>query len=160
MYCGMFFYHSFLYGAKCMYGPSAAGLLSDGSKGHRNSYSLLTLDQHSHYHAVPTVILAAFILLFFSSYLAASLSQPETQPNYIVGEDGSIKEGKPVPNEHYISGAQRQAYQFLLEFLPQGQCILLLEGSLPIARTFAYDTIIAVFATSIGIFGFQKKDIK
>ena len=146
MYCGMFFYHSFLYGAKCMYGPSAAGLLSDGSKGHRNSYSLLTL--------------AAFILLFFSSYLAASLSQPETQPNYIVGEDGSIKEGKPVPNEHYISGAQRQAYQFLLEFLPQGQCILLLEGSLPIARTFAYDTIIAVFATSIGIFGFQKKDIK
>ena len=133
MYCGMFFYHSFLYGAKCMYGPSAAGLLSDGSKGHRNSYSLLTLDQHSHYHA---------------------------QPNYIVGEDGSIKEGKPVPNEHYISGAQRQAYQFLLEFLPQGQCILLLEGSLPIARTFAYDTIIAVFATSIGIFGFQKKDIK
>ncbi len=105
-------------------------------------------------------ILAAFLLLFAASYLAASLSQPKELPNYMLTADGEVKQGEPVPNRRYLSGTKRQAYQFLLEFLPQGQSLLLTSGELPVKNALVYDGIIAVFATGLGVLGFRKKDIK
>ncbi len=106
-----------------------------------------------------TTILAAFLLLFAASYLAASLQQPKELEDYIITADGEFELGEPVPNRHYVSGTKRQIYRFLLEFLPQGQCILLISGELPVGRALIYDAILAVFTTGAGLLGFRKKDM-
>ncbi len=105
-------------------------------------------------------IIAAFLMMFAAGYLNSSLSQPEMRSDFIMNESGAIMESKLVPNEFYPTGTKRKIYEFLMEFLPSGQSILVLYGEIPFVRTFCYDCLILVSTAGIGLFVFSKKDIK
>lgn len=105
-------------------------------------------------------ILAAFLLLFAAAYLYSALSQPEMRTDYVIGESGAVENGGLVPNESYVSGTKRDVYEFLMEFLPSGQDVILCVGDAPIQRLLAYDCLIILVSSGAGLFGFLKKDIK
>lgn len=105
------------------------------------------------------VILSAFLLLMMSSYIQAKLEQPEYYENYTMGPDGEVTKSEPVLNEFYLRGAKRQTYEFLLDFLPSGQSMLLTFGECS-PFYLLYDGIIILITTGAGIVVFFKKDIK
>lgn len=105
-------------------------------------------------------VIGAFLLLFAATYLYSALSSPEMISDYIIGDSGEVEQTDPAPNPSYVSGKKREIYEFLMEFLPSGQDILLLNEDLPAARVFSYDCLILLATTGAGIFAFRKKDIK
>lgn len=105
-------------------------------------------------------VIGAFVLLMGAAFLHSSLSSPEMVSDYIMDETGEVKQTDPVPNPSYISGTKREIYEFLMEFLPSGQDILLMNGDFPMTRAFSYDVLILFATTGVGIFAFRKKDIK
>lgn len=105
-------------------------------------------------------ILSAFLLLFAATYLFSMLSQPQMRTDYVMGANGEVESSKPVPNESYVSGTKREAYEFLMEFLPSGQDIILVTQNAPLPRIFVYDGLIILVSSLAGMLGFIKKDIK
>ena len=84
----------------------------------------------------------------------------EKQP--ALAGDGSVTSTRDVPNPGYLRGTQRQIYEFLDEFLPTGQSVILTRGDQgsPFLLMSAYSAGITAAATGIGIFLFRKRDIK
>lgn len=123
-------------------------------------FTLAAMLIHSKAALATVSIITAFFLLFVSSIIHSSLSQPEMRTDYIMDASGEIAETKTVPNEFYPTGTKRKIYEFLMEFLPSGQSVLLLYGEIPYARIIAFDCFILVSCTGIGLLAFQKKDIK
>lgn len=110
-------------------------------------------------HSVMICILTAFIMLFIIIYLYSALSQPEMCEAVSITNGESSLEMMTNPN--YISGMKREIYQFFVDFLPAGQCAQLgnLEVLHPV-RMAIYSLIIIIVSNVLGIFCFQKKDIK
>lgn len=107
-----------------------------------------------------TAVISAFLLMFAASHLQNSLSQPEMRTDYVLNESGEVIQTKLVPNEFYPTGTKRKAYEFLLEFLPSGQSILLMYGEISWVHTLCYDCLILISTAGIGLAAFSKKDIK
>lgn len=105
-------------------------------------------------------VISAFMLLFAATYLYSALSQPEMRTDYIISESGELEQSEPVPNEFYVTGTKRKVYEFLLEFLPSGQDVILMYGDAPLSRILLYDCLIILVSSGAGIAGFLKKDIK
>ena len=105
-------------------------------------------------------VISAFMLLMTASYIYASLSQPEMYTDYIMNESGEVTQSEPVPNTHYVRGAKREVYEFLMEFLPSGQDLMIISAEAPIERMVIYDLCIITASTGLGLWGFLKKDIK
>ena len=123
-------------------------------------FTLAAMLIHSKAVLSVVTVVSAFLLMFAASHLQSSLSQPEMRTDYIINEAGEVTQTEPVPNEFYLTGTKRKVYEFLLEFLPSGQSVLLMYGELPYVRIFCYDALILVSAAGIGLFAFSKKDIK
>ena len=92
-------------------------------------------------------ILLAFILIFIAGY------------SYT--ENGVTVE-KPEPkNPNYIDGTKRQVYEFLQNFTPGGQIIVIDNMSVDKPVILAvYDGIILLAATGFGMVIFRRKDLK
>lgn len=107
-------------------------------------------------------ILCAFFLIFFSTYINSALQEPETWPAYVyASESGAMEEDSEMPNPSYVSGRRREVYEFLNDFLPTGQSINILQGTLETpGRCIAYDGIIFLAATGAGMLVFKRKNIK
>lgn len=114
-------------------------------------------------------VLAAFSLLFLGQFLLQSLEQPELAHDYHpVIENGvfigyAYNENSPMlPNPEYVGGALRMVYTFLMYFMPEGQCFLLIsfmEVGTP-WQLLAGATLFTALTTAVGLVIFQKKDIK
>lgn len=111
-------------------------------------------------------ILAA---IFLASYLYSALGEPELTESYKVGADSSFsvtiydKDQKPemVPNPKYLTGIHRTAYQFLMDFLPSGQMVQLIDRKAPNLNLLPlYSVIVIVAANAGGILFFRRKDLK
>ena len=89
-----------------------------------------------------------------------SLAEPEVVNGLIITAEG-MQMGDPSPNPSYISGLEREIYQFIIDVLPTGQCIQLEEFSVqhPL-RMMISSLVIAVGTTVCGIWAFGKKDLK
>lgn len=105
-------------------------------------------------------VISAFMLLMAASYIYASLSQPEMYTDYIMNESGKVTQSEPVPNTHYVRGAKREVYEFLMEFLPSGQDLMIISAEAPVEKMVIYDLCIITASTGLGLWGFLKKDIK
>ena len=108
-------------------------------------------------------ILSVCLLFVASIYISARLNEPETyQEVTALAGDGSVTSTRDVPNPGYLRGTQRQIYEFLDEFLPTGQSVILTRGDQgsPFLLMSAYSAGITAAATGIGIFLFRKRDIK
>ena len=84
---------------------------------------------HSKASLATVTILTAFLMLFASIFLYSELSQPKMWTDYIEMEDGQIIQSEPEPNKYYVTGTKRRVYTFLMEFLPSGQAVTLLNGA-------------------------------
>ena len=65
-----------------------------------------------------------------------------------------------MPNKFYISGIKRQIYQFIVEFTPGGQALLIVSRDVgnPLLLV-GYSMIIAAVTTAAGIIIFNKMNL-
>lgn len=105
------------------------------------------------------------IMLFLALLIATSmiyncLCEPESVSSMIMTVNG-MKMSDPSPNPYYISGMMRKVYEWILDFLPTGQGILM--ANVEIVHPFR-EIICSIFitlcTTAVGVFAFCKKDLK
>lgn len=112
-------------------------------------------------HTIVGCILAVFFLLFFGIYLTSSLNEPEFLPGYTYTENGVTVEEPETRNPNYVGGTRRVIYEFLQDFTSGGQMLQLADmGVEKPSALAAYNGIISVVATGIGIIIFRRKDLK
>lgn len=99
-------------------------------------------------------------MLLVASLMNNTLHEPEFVHNTIIAIDG-VQMGDPEPNPYYISGLQRDIYDFIVDFLPSGQLGWLQNIALdhPV-RMLLSSLFITVTTTLGGIFFFERKDLK
>ena len=113
-----------------------------------------------------TAVITILVICFFSVasiYISAKLNEPETYPEISALADGrTVTSARQVPNPGYVRGTQREVYQFLNDFPPTGQSVILTRGDTEASTPLlpVYSACIAVAASGIGIFIFRKQDIK
>lgn len=109
-------------------------------------------------HGVIISILLAFGMLFLCIYIYQKLAQPEMIEQ--VSMVGDKIETELVKNPHYVTGVQREIYLFLLDFLPYGQGIqiLNLEVAHPV-RVVCCDICLAGAFNLVGGILFKRKDL-
>lgn len=116
----------------------------------------------SHSKAVTAVITILVILglLMLSAMFYNALQQPETYSDMIVTANG-IEVGEPMPNPNYVSGVQRDIYEFLIDLLPPAQTmqITALSVARPV-RAAACSVALSVILCIAGVLIFRKKDLK
>lgn len=128
------------------------------------------------YTAILTIMLALGLMIC-STFVQSRLDQPEfyqelapgvltnADEDVVVGvtEDGEFQEMtlQTVPNPLYLTGAERERYQFFLDVNPSGQTVQLAMLNIPHpARIVLLDLgIVLVFCLG-GIALFRRKDIK
>lgn len=105
------------------------------------------------------------ILLFLGLMVIAfnlyyCLAEPEVVNGLIITKEG-MQMGEPEPNPRYLTGMKREIYQFIMDFLPTGQCIQMEELTVihPI-RMILSSVGIVLMTTLGGIIAFGKKDLK
>lgn len=112
--------------------------------------------------AITAVSAIAFImgLLLISSLIYNSLGEPEYLSGPVITIQGKQQEDL-TPNPSYVSGITRTVYQYILDFLPTGQGILIAVAKInrPIVSLLSSVTI-TIVTTIIGIFAFNKTDLK
>lgn len=129
-------------------------------------FHLISILVSSKAHAAVVNILLACGLLVAVMIIQTQLQQPEKRNEYQVTSEGGIVVGEEVPNPHYVAGAKREVYEFLLDLLPAGQTfqMILSESVIRVYQHWQllclYSGIIIIASSLTGICLFEKKDIK
>ena len=93
-------------------------------------------------------------------YLYSRVSEPEMINGLVITQEG-MQMGDPSPNPRYLTGIKREIYQFVIDFLPTGQCGQMRElNVLHPVRMMVSSIVIAIVTTLGGIFAFERKDLK
>lgn len=105
-------------------------------------------------------ILIVLALLILASTMYNALFEPEMM-NGMQATINGIEFTDPQPNPLYVGGVRRQIYEFLVQFLPTGQGILVAneEVTQPVLNII-YSVITMIAVNLCGIFTFSKKDIR
>lgn len=106
-------------------------------------------------------LLLAFGMLLAGSYISSRLSEPEYWTDYVIMEGESTIREEEIHNPNFLQGTERKVYEFLQEFLPGGQMVLLSSKRVEnMERLLLYDMLILAGGTGAGIFFFRRKDLK
>ncbi len=105
-------------------------------------------------------ILTFFGLLLMASMMMNKLDQPAMISDTILTVDG-IQFSDPMPNPKYVEGKIRDILDFAIDLLPSGQGarFSINEVNYPV-RMMLSSAFISVFVTALGMFFFEKKDLK
>ena len=112
-----------------------------------------------------TVVIAmviSLVLVLMVSVMYNQLAEPEFTREFVsLSADGNVEFGPEIKNPVYISGVRRNVYEWLLQFLPTGQSILVSNEELtkPLINII-YSVIFTAAVNICGIFAFRKKDLK
>ena len=106
-------------------------------------------------------ILVYIALLLAASKIYSCLEEPETIAYTWLSAEGVIQMMEPEANPLYIGGTKRIIFEFLLDFLPTGQGILLSDAATthPI-RQILCSMGITIATLFVGCQFFKKKDLK
>ncbi len=112
------------------------------------------------------VIVSFLVFLFWlqcGAYIYSRLREPEVEPMYaMVTIDGveKITDASYIENPTYVRGTQREIYTRVLEFMPTGQALFLMENEVTdVSFMIAGSLIITVVVTLGGIICFCRKDL-
>lgn len=109
-----------------------------------------------------TVITIAMwlLLVFVSNYFDNALYEQEFIHDVKIFADGALV-SEPGPNPKYISGIQREIYEWMVDLLPTGQAVTLQTANLvhPL-RMLLSSVFITAAATFGGLALFEHKDLK
>ena len=124
-------------------------------------FTLIAMLCQNKSHTVAGCILLAFILIFLGVYITSALNEPEYLAGYSFTENGVTVEEAETKNPNYISGTQRQVYEFMQDFTPGGQVLQIsdMDAEQPAALAL-YDGMILLAATGFGMVLFRRKDLK
>lgn len=105
-------------------------------------------------------IMLFLALLIVASMIYNSLCEPESISGVIMTANG-MEMSDPSPNPVYISGMMRTVYEWILDFLPTGQGILMANVEIvhPF-REIVCSILITLCTTAVGVFAFYKKNLK
>lgn len=110
--------------------------------------------------ATVVALLIWLALLLAASMVDNALYEPEFASGLTITADG-VQSVSPEPNPYYISGLQRDIYEFLMDLLPSGQAgrIQNIRLDHPV-RMLLCDLAVTASATLGGLFLFRRKDLK
>lgn len=111
---------------------------------------------------VVLTVVVSLVLLLTASNIYNILLEPETAREIVsYSADGTVEFGPEIKNPAYVSGFERKLDEFLLQFLPTGQSILIANEEItnPLINII-YSVIFTIAVTVCGIFAFRKKDLK
>ena len=109
-----------------------------------------------------TLLAMAIVLWFLAMLIVTRLDTQEYyQDAYHMNEDGEIVQDKNVRNPKYLTGAKRESYEFMEDFLPSTQYYQVLQWNIerPV-RFILCDVGILVVMTGAGVVAFRRKDLK
>ena len=123
-------------------------------------FTMLGMLNHNRAGAAVLAILIFLVLLFAASYCYNLLQIPEMSAAAVFTANG-IELGDPQPNPDYVEGETRNVLQFIVDFLPTGQGIMIAsyEG-VHLWQMGLYSILLTAASALLGIFGFSRKDIK
>lgn len=111
------------------------------------------------------VTVAVSIFLFLGLFMSAimiynGLQQPEMASGVTMTQNG-IQMSEPQPNPAYIGGVKRAIYEFMMDFLPTGQGILMWQQQIanPL-RMMLSSAVLTIVPTLCGIAVFKKKNLR
>lgn len=106
-------------------------------------------------------IVISILLLMISSSLYNVLQEPEFTREFVsMSADGQVEFGPEIANPAYVSGWERKVDEWLVNFLPTGQSVLLANNEIRFPLNIIYSLIVTFIVTSAGVFAFRKKDLK
>ena len=110
--------------------------------------------------AMVVTILVWLALLLLASMVDNTLYEPEFTTGITITSDG-VQTMVQEPNPYYISGLQRDIYEFIMDFLPSGQAGRLQNIALdhPV-RMLLCSAFVTTATTLGGLFLFKRKDLK
>lgn len=112
------------------------------------------------------VIVSFLVFLFFlwcGAYIYSRLREPEVEPIYtMVTKDGveKITDASYIENPTYVRGTQREVYTRILEFMPTGQALFLMENEVTDVSFMIFSSLVITVAVTLGgIVCFGRKDL-
>ena len=153
----------FCYVLVLIYGLALSADLSTGGYVSRQQKYLLTLlcllIPNRAVSAVAAILLM-FGLIVVGSVFYNALCEPEMASAAVMTANG-FEVGEPEPNPNYVSGALRTVYQFIVDALPTGQAILLVNQELAHpAVSLCASVGIVLLSGAVGMAIFKRKDLK
>ena len=126
-------------------------------------FTMLAMLIHSRSAGAVTAMLVAMAMLLGVMTIVSSLSAEEyINDVFIMNEVGEIVQSDPIPNPRYVTGIKREVYQHILNLIPVGQMIQF--GNLQdIPQMYflpMYSIIVVIICTGVGLFIFQRKNIR
>lgn len=107
-------------------------------------------------------MVVCLIFLFCGNSIYEMLQQPEYSRDFIAyNADGTIQFGPEKPNPAYLGGIKRQICEWLLQFLPSSQSVLIAKEEItnPLINM-AYSVIFTIAVNICGVLAFRKKNLK
>lgn len=124
-------------------------------------FTLLCMLNESKAVSAVVCILMMVALLVFASVINSMLDAPQFYDSYQLTDSMGNISSQLVANPDYLTGTKREAYQFILDFLPTGQAIEISTHKTPhLWQMPLYSLLIVLASTAGGVLCFQKKDLK
>ncbi len=112
------------------------------------------------------VIVSFLVFLFWlqcGAYIYSRLREPEVEPIYtMVTKDGveKITDASYIENPTYVRGTQREVYTRILEFMPTGQALFLMQNEVTDVSFMIFSSLVITVAVTLGgIVCFGRKDL-
>ncbi|MDF2539427.1 MAG: hypothetical protein K0S76_2448 [Herbinix sp.] len=125
-------------------------------------YTLTSMLNQNKASAVAVAFLVFLAILLLAGYCYNKLSEPKmTSGGVVITTDNGIVLSEEYPNPYYVSGNIRAIYEFVVDFLPSGQSIII--SSMEVDRPLwmlLYSLIITTLTTITGIFIFKRKNLR
>lgn len=111
---------------------------------------------------VVITIIACLVITILSSTIYNVLQEAEFTREFIsLSADGKVVFGDEIPNPAYVSGVERKIDEWLLQFLPAGQSILIANEEITNPfMNIVYSVIFTIIANVCGVLAFRKKNLK
>ena len=125
-------------------------------------FTLITMINQKKATAAVICLLCAFAMLFASSFVLSSLSEPEIIDGYTyIDDSGDVHTREARPNLRYLTGIKRDILEFLDDALPSSQALNVSNRNVDNPYILMlYSGVIILVTTCSGLVLFRRKDIK
>ena len=124
-------------------------------------YTLVAMLSPSKASGAVLCLVLALVLLFATSAVDGTLTEPEMVQDYVMTENGMPIPGDPHPNPRYVTGTKRAVLEVIYDILPTGQAFQISnnECAHP-ARLPAFSLLVALVTSAAGALLFRRRDLK
>ena len=124
-------------------------------------YTLVAMLSPSKASGAVLCLVMALVLLFATSAVEGTLTEPEMVQDFIMSVDGTPNLGETHPNPRYVTGTKRAVLEVIYDILPTGQAFQISnnECAHP-ARLPAVSLLVALVTSAAGALRFRRRDLK